>query len=255
MLAACQPGSQTRSEARRTATRSEVQAAYRPPPTIVSVTREADGRLRLDGAADPGVHVRLAAPAGAVALARADAAGRWRASLPPSDELRLLGLSMNEQGRPIQSQGYLAVAPNGAAAQLRPGAGALTIGPVGHGPALLALDFDRRGAVVVTARASPGTPVDILVDGTTAARAAPDPGGRISVDLSAPLRPGRHVLSLVQGAARVSQDAILPDLPTPVAGPYQARRLGSAWFVDWTTPAGGVQGTLLFDDARAGARA
>lgn len=250
-MVACRQSGQTRGEVRRTVSRSEAQAAYRPPPAIVSVTREADGRLRLEGTADPAVQVRLATPAGAIALARADAQGRWRASLPASDDLRLLGLSMNEQGRQIQSQGYLAVAPGGAAAQLRPGAGAFAIGRSGSVPALVALDFDRRGAVVVTAQAKPGSPVDILVDGVTAARAAPDGAGRVSVDLSAPLRPGRHVLILVQGAGRAEQEAILPDLPTPTPGPYDARRLGPAWFVDWITPAGGVQGTLLFEGSRS----
>lgn len=251
-LAACHPGAQTPGEERRAASRSQAQAAYRPPPAVTAVVRQSDGRLRLEGLADPSAQVRLAAPAGPVALAKADGAGRWRATLPAAASVRLLGLSMTAAGRSIQSEGYLALAPDGLAAQLRAGAGAFVIGPQRRPLALSALDFDRRGAAVVSARGRPGQDVVVVVDGVSVAKTAPGPDGRLSIDLPAPLTPGPHALAVVQGAQRSEAHIELPPLAAPVGSPFDGRAVAGGYAIDWVTPAGGLQGALLIEpEARA----
>ena len=183
-------------------------------------------------------------------MAKADRSGRWRATLPATSEVRLLGLSMSDHGHEVHSQGYLALAPDGAAAQLRAGAGSLSVGPPRGPLALLALDFDRRGAAVVSGRAGTRGEVQIAVDGVNVGRTTPGADGRFSLDLPSPLPPGPHSLAILQGASRVAAQVRLPELTAPAAGPFQAQALGDAWLVTWVTPGGGVQGTLLFQTPR-----
>ena len=83
------------------------------------------GRVVLSGRAQPGAPVRLATPDGRVVAVIASPEGRWRIILPPSPDMRLYSLAMIDGGRIVQSEGYLAVAPD-LVAQLRAGAGATT---------------------------------------------------------------------------------------------------------------------------------
>jgi hypothetical protein len=202
--------------------------------------------VRLEGVADPGARIRLATPAGQALFARADQAGRWRASLPPSASLRLFGLSMIDERQIVQSEGYLALTPSGTAVRLRSGAGAVVLGP----PCVLcltALDYDRKGGAVISGHAQPGEIVDLAVDGALRGRVAADSAGRYFLDLDEPLGPGAHRLQAVGRTSRSVVETQLEPPPPLTDGPFAADRRAAGWRIEWITPGGGVQTTLLFD--------
>lgn len=192
--------------------------------------------------------MRLASPQGQALFVKPDAAGVWRLSLPGSNRLRLFGLSMSEGARSVQAEGYLAVAP-GLAAQLRAGAGALVLAPAPSALAITALDFDRKGAAVVSGHAPSGAKVDLTIDARVAGDTVADPKGEFAFDLGEPLGPGPHDIRVTQGslAAEVSADATPGDPPT--GGPFEAQPVGTGWRVVWMPPGGGLQTTLLFGPA------
>jgi hypothetical protein len=222
------------------------EAAYRRPPAVTRVIAEPAGRIRLEGAADADSRVRLATPFGESIFSKADAQGAWRLSLPPSGRLRLFSLSMVEAAGSVQAEGYLAVAP-GLAAQLRAGDGALLLTPPRSALAVTALDFDRKGAAVVSGHAPAGATVSLVVDGKAAGEASADPKGAFTLDLGEPLSASLHQIRVTDGAlsAVVTADATPGD--PPAKGPFVATPMGAGWRVVWMPPGGGLQTTLLFD--------
>jgi hypothetical protein len=195
----------------------------------------------------------MATPAGQAVFARADHRGLWRIALPAAADLRLLGLSMSQGARTIQAQGYLAVTPEGDLAQLRAGAGALVVASPGGGLRILAVDFDRQGGAVVSGIGAPGVDVELAVDGAARGAARVDAGRRFVLALNEPLAPGDHRLELRQGAGR-AEVAVSVSPPAPlIGGPFRAERVAAGWRVDWLTPGGGLQGTLIV--ARGGPQA
>lgn len=227
------------------------ESAYRRPPSLTGAVMEPTGRLRLAGAADPDSHVRLSTPLGQSLVTRADKAGNWRVTLSPGGRLRLLGLSMVEGGRAVQAEGYLAVAP-GFAAQLRAGAGALTFAPPPSRLAITALDLDRKGAAVVSGRASPGSPLTLDIDAKPVGSTVASAQGGYAFDLGEPLAAGLHQIRIQDGSesAVVSADATPGDPPT--SGPFTASPMGEGWRIVWMPPGGGLQTTLLFGAAGNG---
>jgi hypothetical protein len=221
------------------------ERAYRAPPALVSASRTAGGRIALIGRAEPGSRVRVATPTGQAVTARADAGGLWRIVLPGAGEVRMFGLSMSEGERTVQSQGYLAVTPAGEVAQLRAGAGALVFIGAAGGLRLLAIDFDRQGAAVVSGSAGRRQGVAIAIDGAPRGLVAVDSSGRFGLALNEPLAAGDHRLELVQGAARSGASAAVSPAAPLAGGPFRAERMAAGWRIDWTTPGGGVQSTLL----------
>jgi len=220
-------------------------AAYRTPPAVTTATLAPGGRVRLVGRADPGDSVRLTTPAGPAAYALAGKDGVWRLMLPPAAEPRLYGLAMFDHGRAVQSEGYIAVTPRGTAAQLRAGAGALVMGERAPGPAILAVDFDSKGGTVVSGRASPRAVVDLWVDGVRRGRGGAGPDGLFSVALDEPLSFDDHQMAIVDGARRAEARPRLT-APQPLSGgPYRATEAPGGWRIDWMTPGGGLQTTLL----------
>jgi hypothetical protein len=205
------------------------------------------GRLRLEGAADPGSRIRLATPTGQALFSTVDADGHWRLSIPESGGVRLFGLSMSKNQRVVQAESYLAIVPVSVAVQLRSGDGAVVLGSGAPRIAVTALDVDRKGGAVLSGRAPPGATVDLLVDGAPRGRATADATGRYALDLDAPLQPGDHELEAASGTAKVTVDAPLSNLPQPTQGPFAADRAGETWRIVWITPAGGVQTTLVFE--------
>ncbi len=221
------------------------EAAYRRPPGVTRVVSEPGGRIRLEGSADAGSRVRLATPFGESLVSKADAAGAWRISLPPSARLRLFSLSMVEDAGSVQAEGYLAVAP-GVAAQLRAGDGALLLTPPRATLAVTALDFDRKGAAVVSGHAPAGATVSLLIDGKAAGEAPADAMGAVNFDLGEPLSPGPHEIRVSTGAmSSVLQADATPGDPPP-NGPFFAVPMGTGWRIVWMPPGGGLQTTLLF---------
>jgi len=221
------------------------ETAYRRPPGVTRVIAEPAGRIRLEGTADPVSRVRLASPFGQSLFSKADAQGVWRLSLPPSAHLRLFSLSMVEDAGAVQAEGYLAVAP-GLAAQLRAGDGALMLTPPRATLAVTALDFDRKGAAVVSGHAPAGSTVSLAIDAKAAGEVAADSQGAFTFDLGEPLTPGPHDIRVAAGASSsLAQADATPGEP-PASGPFAATPLGSGWRIVWMPPGGGLQTTLLF---------
>jgi len=202
----------------------------------------------LSGRGPPAAQVRLARPTGEAVLATADAAGRWTIPLGPAAEPRIFGLSAIAGGRTTQAQGYLLVTPRGQAALLRAGAGALRF-DAAPGPGLRTIDFDAGGGLEVTLAVAPGATVILRLDGRQVAQGRADDSGRYAAGLpptgQPAIRPGAHQL---QVAGDGFEDAVtfLVSPPQPLAdGPLRSQFTPAGLRVDWMTPAGGVQSTIL----------
>lgn len=219
-------------------------AGYLSPPVVTGGVWSPGG-VTLTGTAAPGAQVGLTSPSGARVAAATDATGRWNVTLAEGAAPAIYGLAMELEGRAVQSEGYLLLTPEGRVWQLRAGAGArLLAGPPAGG--LTALDYDSGGAVVVSGQAPPETPVAISVDGRPAMQARSGADGRLSVTLAQPLPPGGHVVSLASGANPSQQAAFTIEAQPPaLAEPMRTVREAGRWRIDWLTPGGGVQTTLL----------
>lgn len=221
------------------------ETAYLAPPRVDGV-RTGPGGVTLSGAAPAGGKVRLATPAGQAILATADAQGRWAIALPPAQESRIFGLSATSAGRLAQAEGYVLVTPTGQVAQLRAGAAALRIDPPTR-PGLRAIDFDRGGGLEVSAAVPQGATVILHLDGNQAAEGRADAGGRYVASLGSPtpIRPGAHQLR-VFGDGFSDQVVVRLSPAAPLAeGPLRSQLTSAGLRVDWMTPGGGEQSTLL----------
>jgi len=220
------------------------QAGYLAPPAVVGA-QPLDGQILLTGQAAPHAAVRLATPQGEARAVAADAQGRWRLTLPPATEPRLFGLSMTAAGRVVQSQGYLLVTPQGRPVQLRAGAGALTLGAAGP-PRITAFDFDADGGAVVSGvAAAPGAALSVRVDGRQMAEGRADDAGRFSVAFGQPLTQGRHALEVASEGVEHSAVIDLSPAAPLTGGPFRIGAAPRGVRVDWMTPGGGVQSTVL----------
>jgi hypothetical protein len=218
-------------------------ADYLRPPAPQAIQRGADG-LTLTGTAPAGSRIRLATPEGQAQFSDADDKGRWRIALGPLPQPRVYGLSVTHKGRQAQAQGYVLVEPGGRAALLRAGAGALRLDRP-NGPGLRSLDFDREGGAVISASVTPSAPILLRVDGAQAAEGRAGPDGRAEIAVPTPMRPGAHRLQIyADGASDAVAVQVSP--PEPLAqGPLRSQLTPAGLRVDWMTPGGGVQSTIL----------
>jgi hypothetical protein len=256
-LAACGPGGRGDIAQRRGPDSTAAERAYRAPPSVETATLISAGRVLLVGRADPRAQVRLATPPGEALTASTATNGLWRMVLALSPEVRLFGLSMIDAGsttpaaRAVQAEGYLAVTPQGEAAQLRAGSGAQVLGG-GAAPRILAVDFDRKGGTVISGRGPPGAMLTLSVDGTDKGRIAVDGAGRFALALDEPLSAGDHRLAL-SGAGVHAEAPVAVSPAQPLSqGPFRAAATAPGWRIDWTTPGGGVQTTLIIAPSRSG---
>jgi len=226
---------------------SAAERGYAPPPAITASARGPEGRVLLAGVAAPASRVRLGSPDGHEIFVLADATGAWRAALPASDSVNLYGLSAPQGGQVVQAEGYVAAAPGGEAARLRAGSGAVVFERPRSGAGLLAADFDRKGAAVLSGWAPPKSAITVNVDGAARARVEPGADGRFMLTLDKPLGAGPHAVEVAGGGApwRGSLD-VSPASPL-TAGPFRAAAVAGGWRVDWLTPGGGVQSTVIFE--------
>ena len=218
---------------------------YLSPPRVDTV-RAGPGGVTLAGTAAIGGKVRLATPTGQATFSTVDAHGRWAIALPPDAEARIFGLSASAGGRQTQAEGYLLVTPIGQAAMLRAGASAVRI-DTAQRPGLRSIDFDRGGGVEVAAQVSPGATVILHLDGRQADERRADATGRYEVSLGSPtpIRPGVHQIE-VRGDGFADQVAVRVTPAEPLAqGPLRSQLTPAGPRVDWMTPGGGVQSTLL----------
>lgn len=219
--------------------------AYLTPPNVTSA-RAGPARIALGGVAPPNSRVRLATPQGEAAYAQADAKGVWSLALPAAADARIFGLSATVGPRTAQGEGYLLLTPAGEAVMLRAGAGAIRIGRQGRS-GVDAVDFDREGGAVVSGRAPANAELRIHIDGDQTAEGRADAQGRYAVALAQPISAGTHQIDVFGDAAEnsVSIDA-RPAAPIS-SGPFRAAAVTGALRIDWMTPGGGVQSTLLLE--------
>ena len=210
------------------------EAGYVTPPQTTGV-RLQDGRVVLSGLAAPRAVVRLATPGGQAATASADAEGRWTLSAPDLPTAALYGLSQQVDGRTVQAQGYLLVAPGGQGVLLRAGAGAVSIGDQPQ-IGVTAFDVDRDGGAVVSGRGQAGSGVTARIDGRKLGEGRIDDTGRFSLPLTGPVSPGTHSLKVFgdQLDASLVVDA-RPAAPL-TGGPFRATPTPGGLRVDWMTP-------------------
>jgi len=246
LLAACggKPAANQKTPAPGSETAAE--AGYLEPPRLLAAKLAGAG-VRLEGSAVPHSRLRIASPAGDAVFAQADAQGRWVATVKPAQAVNLYGVSMKDGERMAQAEGYLLVAADGQAAQLRGGAGAVVLAAGSKAPRILAVDYDRDGGAVVSGTAAPGGELTLRVDRASRGETKADKQGRFIIPLTEPLKPGSHAFEVVgAGASDARQIEVTPPAHL-TAAPYEGARTDAGWRVDWMTPGGGEQTTLLFE--------
>ncbi|HEY5411567.1 MAG TPA: hypothetical protein VIJ94_12665, partial [Caulobacteraceae bacterium] len=221
---------------------------YLAPPLLLQANRRAAG-IRLSGDAVPGAAVRLASPDGSAITGAADRRGVWSLTTPASPSPRLYSLSETVGARLVRAIGYIAVlpAPGPAAAMLRPAAAAV-LPPADPQRGIAAIDYDASGAAMASGRTAGGETIRLFLDGKDAGEDRADASGVFSAALSQTLTPAAHLLSVA--GERMHASAVFPaPRTTQVATPpYDSARMDGAWRLDWMTPGGGVQSTVLFDE-------
>lgn len=220
----------------------KAEAAYLAPPMLTTLAPNAEGGLVLRGVAEPGARVRLGSPNGEALFAQADTSGDWSINLPQAPSARLYGLSMAVADRTVQAEGYVAILPGGRAVRLRAGAGAIPLTAPADRLRILAIDYDRDGGAVVSGQATPGAALVLRIDGVDAQGKA-DTSGYFSIAATEPLSPQPHqILVAGDGEARITLSAVRA---APLEAPVRAVREGGGWRIEWLTPGGGVQTTVI----------
>ena len=225
-----------------------VDPGYRAAPQVSGVVKAADGAVTLSGRALPSSQVQMISLKGVNAgPIQADGSGAWTAQLGPVSEPALYTLTEKAGGQTVEAEGLIAVLPAApTAALLRAGFGAMVVQEAGAAPLkILAVDYDMAGATVVSGRAPASSPVRVMVDDQPPVEGAAGSDGRFSLILPKPLLSGRHRLQAQTPKALTGVDiAIAPPAP-PKGGSYQAQAASFGWRIDWITPGGGAQTTLL----------
>jgi hypothetical protein len=251
LLAGCGRSGADWREGRADPQQESPATGYVRPPQVTGAARGGDAGTVLSGEGEPGVRLRLASPDGGAYGATADEKGRWSLALPASADVRLFGLSEEISGRVIQGEGYLAVLPppGRAAVLLRAGGGAA---PLAEQQALqiVAVDFDAAGGAVISGSARPGAALRAVVDGAAAGETHAGPHGHFAMAVSAAVKPGEHQIQIQSGAAAAQAAIEVSAPPTTISGlPYRGARVDGGWRIDWLTPGGGPQATVVLDPA------
>jgi len=252
LLAGCGRGADWR-EAHADTPKDGPSSGYIRPPQITGAARAPDGGTVLSGQSQANVRLRLASPDGGTYGATADDDGRWSIDLPGDPAVRLFGLSEETGGRVVQGEGYVAVlpAPGRPAVLLRAGGGAA---PLDDNQTLqiAAVDFDAGGSGVVSGAARSGAAVRVALDGAAAGETHASPQGRYSTAIAGAVKAGPHQVEVRSGAGAAQAAITVGPAPGPLAGtPYRGQRVAGAWRVDWLTPGGGPQTTLVLDPPEA----
>jgi hypothetical protein len=242
LLAACGPVTPVNPD--KTDKPDSAEAGYVAPPTLETAQRTANG-IALSGKGAPDSDLRLGSPTGEVVMGRVDAFGQWKATVPNAPGVRLFGLSTIHEGRTVQAEGYVMVTENGEVALLRAGAGARRLAADSASPRILTVDVDREGGAVVSGVAAPGAGLNVRVDRITRGGGRADDNGRFFISLTGLLSNGVHDIQVAgEGGENAVSIATSPAAPLTY-GPVRADRTPDSWRVDWMTPGGGVQTTLL----------
>lgn len=220
------------------------EAGYIAAPRVEQIERGPAGFV-LKGVGAPNASVRLGAPTGETVVGQADASGRWSLSVPTSDRVRLYGMSTTHGGRTVQAEGYVLLTPDGVVALLRAGSGAWRLAPSSASPNILAVDVDPEGGAVISGMATPGAGLGVRVDRTPSAVGQAGDDGRFFLPLTEPLGPGAHDIQVSGEGGEQRITVMVSPAERLVDGPFRARRVDTGWRVDWMTPGGGVQTSLI----------
>lgn len=221
-------------------------STYLAPPAATTLRSDSEG-VRMAGTATAGARVRLATPEGEVRLTEADNSGAWSVVLPAAQVPQIFGLSMMVGDRTVQAEGYQLVLPDGRLVLLRAGAGAVVV----HGApeqGIAAFDFDEEGGAVISGFAPPEAILSVRIDGRTVSTSGrTDTAGRFILPFGAPVPPGRHQVRLQGENLDLTAVVDATPAPPPEAGAFRATRTAYGLRIDWLTPGGGLQSTLLLD--------
>lgn len=246
-LTACDSGRRDdwRPKAAPASTQADAsEAGYIAPPNVKQAVQGPAG-LMLKGEGAPDGSVRLGAPTGEALVGQIDALGQWSLTVPRSDRVRLYGLSMTRGGRTVQAEGYVMVTPEGEVALLRAGSGAWRLASGSSSPTILAVDVDPEGGAVISGMATPGAGLGVRVDRTPRAVGQAAEDGRFSLSLSETLGTGAHDIQVSGEGGEQRIRIVVSPAASLVDGPVRAQRVDTGWRVDWMTPGGGVQTTLI----------
>jgi hypothetical protein len=228
---------------------ADAQPGYVKPPQVLVAARLLNGGEMIAGQSEPGARIRLSSPSGAAYGATAQQDGGWTIPAPAANQVRLFGLSEDLGGRLVQGEGYIVLlpSPGRAGALLRAGDGAAALSLPTARPQIVAIDFDSGGGAVVSGAAKPGSALKVSLDGAPAGETRADSAGLYTIDLAAMLKAGDHAL-LVESTAGSANVKFTAGPPATISGlPYRGERQAGMWRVDWLTPSGGGQTTLIVD--------
>jgi hypothetical protein len=247
LLAACGPGAPKPADAAEKIDSAE--AGYVAPPIVESVQRSG-GAITLLGQGAAETDLRLRSPTGETVSGRSDKEGRWSLTVANTPGVRLFGLSTTGEGRSVQAEGYVMVAEGGDVALLRAGAGARRLAAPSSSPRILAIDLDREGAAVVSGVAAPGAGLNVRVDRVTRGGGRADDDGRFFISLTDSLAPGPHDIQVAGEGGETAVSIVTSPSGPLETGPVRSERTPQGWRVDWMTPGGGIQTTLLIGGPR-----
>lgn len=224
----------------------EAPSTYLAPPSAQALRPVAAGYV-LAGTAASGARIRLATPEGDVRMADADDNGAWTIRLNATGEPQIFGLSMMVGERTVQAEGYQLVLPDGRLVLLRAGAGAVVL-QGGPERGISAFDFDEEGGAVVSGLAPPDAILSVRIDGRTVSTSGrSDASGHFSLPFGAPVPPGAHQIRVQGESLDLGAEVDATPAPPPETGAFRAARTAHGLRVDWLTPGGGLQSTLLLD--------
>jgi hypothetical protein len=230
------------------------ERGYLQPPAVLTAQAAPDGAFRIEGVAQPGSKVRLIQADNSVLATQTDSDGHWTLSVPAAPAVRLFVETMTSGARTVAGEGYLMLAPDGRAAQLRAGSASQVLAPASARPRILSVDFDRDGGAIIGGVAPAGSGMNIRVDRIATGDVTANVQGRFVAAIRQKLRPGSHLID-ISGDAGGDQIVVNVDrvAPPPAGAPFQAQRLERAWRVDWVTPAGGLQSSIVVSRVETGA--
>jgi hypothetical protein len=169
--------------------------------------------------------------------------------LKPTPVPRLFALMAKSGDRMLRGEGALLQNPAPAAAALLLRAGAPSVS-LTHGAGELtleAVDFDS-GGLAIAGHGRPHAGLRLSLEGQPAAAGQVEESGAFDLlAVQGDLKPGLHRLRLADDAgAEVSvQIDATPSTPADDA-PYAVRPVAGGWRVDWSTPGGGSQSSVIF---------
>lgn len=223
---------------------SAAEARYIAPPAVTAAAPDS-GAVRLSGGAAPGATVMLGTPTGETLTAKADAEGRWTVAAPTPRAVTLYGLFMQVGERRVNAEGYLVLTPDGRAAELRAGGGARVLAPASRPPVILAIDYDSDGGAVVSGVGTARADVGLRVNRTAAGNSTVGEDGRFAIALGRPLTAGSHEFEVAGEGGEDLAVAATQRSGGLGEAVYRATPSDGGWRIDWRTPAGGLQTTLL----------